>query len=83
MERIVIEVAKTTARKWRESSHPKRKKIANLLAQALKGDIKSLKRSQPPIASRNAAIMEASINETSLSKEWLSEEDSRWDDLLK
>ncbi len=78
MERIVIEVAKTTAKKWRESSHPKRKKIANLLAKALKEDITS----KTSVVKKTAAI-EASINEASLAKEWLSKEDNRWDDLLK
>lgn len=35
MERIVIEVNKATAKKWRESSRPKRKKIATLLNEVL------------------------------------------------
>jgi hypothetical protein len=35
MERIVIEVNKTTAKKWRESSKPKRREIVTLLNEAL------------------------------------------------
>lgn len=32
---------------------------------------------------KKLAILEASINETSLAKDWLSPEDARWDKLLK
>jgi hypothetical protein len=35
MERIVIEVNKATAKKWRASSKPKRKEIVTLLNEAL------------------------------------------------
>ena len=37
----------------------------------------------PLTASKKRALMEASVNEASLAKDWLSKEDARWDELLK
>lgn len=36
-----------------------------------------------PLSRAKKIAVEASINESSLAKEWLSKEDARWDDLLK
>ena len=80
MERIVIEVNKTTAKKWRESSKPKRRNIAALVAKALQEDAAKAENAASPATQ---ARLEASVNEASLAKEWLSEEDNRWDALLK
>lgn len=78
MERIVIEVNKATAKKWRAAATPKKKKIATLLAKALN------EQDQPLPAQRNRFVnVEAALSETSLAKEWLCPEDSRWDELLK
>lgn len=79
MERIVIEVSKTAAKKWRASSKPKRKTIATMVAKALQDDATHAKEDDTLVQAR----LEASVNEASLAKEWLSEEDSRWDALLK
>lgn len=35
------------------------------------------------IKSLEKSLLEAQVNEPSLAKDWLSEEDNRWDDLLK
>ena len=32
---------------------------------------------------RKKALLEAAISESSLAKDWLSKEDTRWDELLK
>ena len=37
----------------------------------------------PLTRSKKMAMLEASINEASLAKDWLSREDARWDELLK
>lgn len=37
----------------------------------------------PLTQAKKRALLEASINETSLAKEWLGKEDARWDNLLK
>lgn len=37
----------------------------------------------PLTRARKIAMLEASINEVSLAKDWLSPEDARWDKLLK
>lgn len=42
-----------------------------------------LLRVMPIIDSPTKVVKEASINETALAKDWLSEEDNRWDELLK
>jgi hypothetical protein len=79
MERIVIEVNKATAKKWRSTAAPKRKKLVSIFAHALIEQDDTPKQSKAKI---NANI-EARMSESSLAKEWLSPEDSRWDDLLK
>ena len=77
MERITVEVAKATASDWRSANEPSRKKIASLIAKALKA---SKQKAKP---TGKAIFAEASLNETSLAKDWLSPEDNRWDELLK
>ncbi len=37
----------------------------------------------PLTRARKLALLQASINEKSLAKEWLGKEDARWDDLLR
>jgi hypothetical protein len=79
MERIVIEVNKATAKKWRSTAATKRRKLAGILAHALNQQDDAPKQRKAKI---NAHI-EASLSKSSLAKEWLSPEDSRWDELLK
>ncbi|MBY0435397.1 MAG: hypothetical protein K2U26_14930 [Cyclobacteriaceae bacterium] len=79
MERIVIEVNKATAKKWRSTKAPKRKKLVSILANALneQDDFSKVQKGKVNVNS------EARLSESSLAKEWLSPEDSRWDELLK
>jgi hypothetical protein len=79
MERIVIEVSKVTAKKWRAANAPKKKKLISLLAHALNEQSQPLEER----TSKTIAHIEAGLSEASLSKEWLSPEDKRWDELLK
>lgn len=37
----------------------------------------------PLTRARKRAMLEASTNEASLAKDWLSQEDARWDEFLK
>jgi hypothetical protein len=79
MERIVIEVNKATAKKWRSTAAPKRKKLVSILVHALNEQADVAKKRK----GKGGAQTEASLSESSLAKEWLSPEDSRWDELLK
>jgi hypothetical protein len=79
MERIVIEVNKATAKKWRSAAANKRKKLAGILAHALDQQDDAPKQRKAKINTN----IEARMSKSSLAKEWLSPEDNRWDDLLK